>query len=417
MLNHGRLVPWRFFYLFLFVGVALIFSPLRQFVEGVPHPLISITTSSYGASSVETTPPQVFRRVEPSPTPTTANPTPVTGSINSGGSSAIQILTTTTTSPLPSSSTSSSSTSTTSPVSMFPHLKPLEPSNGQHLLAAWIDYTIDTPQAFNARLGKNASAFGVAREIPFPTEPPSNPRADPTRIYDMIEDTHTDAAIHLTIYPSQGLDSITDEDLSKLVAECNALNQRGRRVFLRFAPDMNGPWFAYGNQPVRFLEVWRRMAGILRGGIESGAMTALVWAPHVGLGYPFGNASVGVGSAEYSALDTNGDGVLDARDDPYSPWYPGDELVDWVGLSIYHISSQFPHDANRPAPPTKFIDSITNSNNATFANFYKIYSEQKAKPFMIAETNAAYYKGPGSSSAPTPPPPTVSPDRDLVVDE
>ncbi len=37
-------------------------------------------------------------------------------------------------------------------------------------------------------------------------------------------------------------------------------------------------------------------------------------------------------------LDTNGDGKLDMSDDMYTPYYPGDEWVDWVGMSIFHFS-------------------------------------------------------------------------------
>jgi hypothetical protein len=31
---------------------------------------------------------------------------------------------------------------------------------------------------------------------------------------------------------------------------------------------------------------------------------------------------------DFSICDTNGDGVLDNRDDPYGPYWPGDDVVD-----------------------------------------------------------------------------------------
>jgi hypothetical protein len=43
-------------------------------------------------------------------------------------------------------------------------------------------------------------------------------------------------------------------------------------------------------------------------------------------------------AADCEALDTNGDGLLDMKDDMYSPYWPGDEWVDWVGMSVFHIS-------------------------------------------------------------------------------
>jgi len=39
--------------------------------------------------------------------------------------------------------------------------------------------------------------------------------------------------------------------------------------------------------------------------------------------------------ADQTALDTNNNGQLDGGDDPYSPWYPGDDQVDWIGISLY----------------------------------------------------------------------------------
>jgi hypothetical protein len=35
-------------------------------------------------------------------------------------------------------------------------------------------------------------------------------------------------------------------------------------------------------------------------------------------------------AADCRELDTNGDGVLSQADDMYSPFYPGDDVVDWV---------------------------------------------------------------------------------------
>jgi hypothetical protein len=36
-------------------------------------------------------------------------------------------------------------------------------------------------------------------------------------------------------------------------------------------------------------------------------------------------------------MDTNGDGAIDMYDDMYTPYYPGDDWVDWVGMSIFHF--------------------------------------------------------------------------------
>lgn len=36
------------------------------------------------------------------------------------------------------------------------------------------------------------------------------------------------------------------------------------------------------------------------------------------------------------ALDTNNDNNISMADDMYTPYYPGDDAVDWVGMSITH---------------------------------------------------------------------------------
>ncbi len=48
------------------------------------------------------------------------------------------------------------------------------------------------------------------------------------------------------------------------------------------------------------------------------------------------------GTAEWHALDTNDDGWVDMYDDPYTPFYPGDQWVDWVGMNMYHMGQVSP---------------------------------------------------------------------------
>jgi hypothetical protein len=67
---------------------------------------------------------------------------------------------------------------------------------------------------------------------------------------------------------------------------------------------------------------------------------AFLWAPNSGNGYPFPNGphSVTITSPSFDKeLDTNGDGLYNDLDDPYSPFFPGDEWVDWVGFSVISI--------------------------------------------------------------------------------
>ena len=48
------------------------------------------------------------------------------------------------------------------------------------------------------------------------------------------------------------------------------------------------------------------------------------------------------GAAGFPDLDVTGDGVLTSDDDPYAPYHPGDDAVDWMGMSLYHWGSTNP---------------------------------------------------------------------------
>lgn len=134
-----------------------------------------------------------------------------------------------------------------------------------------------------------------------------------------------------------------------------------RNVFLRWAPEMNGNWNPYGLQPVQYVQTWIQMYTAVK---AIAPKTAMVWAPNTGQGwvrifqssfthrgsrsdidvtrllrnysYPYSMALPTDNQTEANALDTDGDGTLTYNDSPFSPYYPGDEYVDWIGLSVYY---------------------------------------------------------------------------------
>ena len=79
-------------------------------------------------------------------------------------------------------------------------------------------------------------------------------------------------------------------------------------------------------QPTLFLALWRRVHAAMK---KEAPNTAMVWSPSSANGYPYGGRNLS--AEDLLLLDTNGNGRLDAGDDPYSPFYPGDQYVDWVG--------------------------------------------------------------------------------------
>ncbi len=54
----------------------------------------------------------------------------------------------------------------------------------------------------------------------------------------------------------------------------------------------------------------------------------MMWAPNQASYYPWGYQA-DPSSPDFAEVDTNHDGVLNSLDDPYGPWWPGDEWVYW----------------------------------------------------------------------------------------
>jgi hypothetical protein len=234
------------------------------------------------------------------------------------------------------------------------------------LLGAWKDTAPgkDTPSNINDRLGKKLSFFQFAQNLPLDFNNPFP--------YRLLEETRTNAILFLTVYAMpRGLDAITDSVIDDLVKQVAGFTKTGRSVFLRLMPEMNGSWFAFGQQPVKFKQVWRRVVTAMRSNSLTTGKVAFVWGPNPGFGYPFPNqpfSLTATSGEEFEALDTNRDGRFDDKDDPYSPYYPGDELVDWVGLSTYYFGQTFPWVRNELPQPTKFADILSGANGNGITN-------------------------------------------------
>ena len=87
----------------------------------------------------------------------------------------------------------------------------------------------------------------------------------------------------------------------------------------------------FGQRPSRFIPSFQKLANYVH---RLTNMTAMVWSPNIGSGYPFDAGEYSYvtpkpGSIDFKALDTNNDGILNNLDDPYLPYYPGDTSVDW----------------------------------------------------------------------------------------
>ncbi|KAJ3230588.1 hypothetical protein HDU78_008216 [Chytriomyces hyalinus] len=282
-----------------------------------------------------------------------------------------------------------------------------EPADGKIIFGAWVETEAastvgpvtlggDTPSAFNTRLGQNAGVFHMSQSIPLAISPFD--QTQQTAPLNLLETTKTDAILFLTIYPSQTgatpYDLITDRDLQLLAWQLGNITDptlSGRRVLLRFGPEMNGNWFAYGEKPTRYVAEYRRLVNAIRAVTRR---VSFVWSPNAGNNYPFGVTRVA--DAELAALDTNKDGVLDSQDDPFSPYWPGEEYVDWVGTSLYwkgDPATGFPTKDNSRTP-AGFFEQILQGSETLAVNraypFYTQYAERYKKPLVMSEGGAAF---------------------------
>jgi hypothetical protein len=109
---------------------------------------------------------------------------------------------------------------------------------------------------------------------------------------------------------------------------------------------------------------------------------------------------------------------LNRQSDPYTVYYPGDDYVDWVGLSIYHYGSYWPWRQNTVPLDVEFSAIIRGNTQPPepyagwgaswpYYDFYGIFSldgkgsmglikptnqvTKGGKPFFLAETAATYH--------------------------
>jgi len=86
-----------------------------------------------------------------------------------------------------------------------------------------------------------------------------------------------------------------------------------RRIYINFAPEMNGDWIPWGvernkTSPEDFIRMWHRVHDHIMGGEVDHHHVQWVWAPNIVSGESY----------------------------PAESFYPGDEYVDWIGIHGYN---------------------------------------------------------------------------------
>ncbi len=169
---------------------------------------------------------------------------------------------------------------------------------------------------------------------------------------------------YLTVQPSHATSSslLTTADAAWLEDFTKAIGGLRRPVFIRFGHEMNGDWYPWGwghVTPGVYIAGFRQVVDAFR---RNAPQAAMVWAP-----------------------SQNWGGDTDLL---YSDWYPGDDYVDWVGLTSY----QWPTSG---VGEHQFDFSISNGEGPE-GDFYTTFAVGHDKPMMIAETacgddNPGYY--------------------------
>jgi hypothetical protein len=271
----------------------------------------------------------------------------------------------------------------------------LPPADGVYL-GANLDWARQTLAEYSAALGERPAV--AVSFTGFPLSPDDEANLDAA--VDQVAEGG--GMVLLTLEPHEGLDAVDDDAAAELARRIDGHNRRGVPVVVRFAHEMNGSWYAWGQQPGAYVDAFRRVADAVHAGAPGSAM---MWAPNYGGGYPFSGGRFGAapGGTDTAALDTDGDGALTAVDDPYAPYWPGDDAVDWVGMSLYHWGDVHPWGENEVPEPGKFLAQLTGEyagrggDDRAVPDFYGTYGEGHDKPVAIPETAALYAPGAGGA--------------------
>jgi hypothetical protein len=250
-----------------------------------------------------------------------------------------------------------------------------------------LDWGNETLQQYATDLGHAPAVTVAFVGVPFVEEDQRNVMSAVAQI------RAVGGSLLLTLEPSGGLSTVTDSvalDIAQFSAE---INEAGVPVIIRFAHEMNGSWYAWGQQPIEYIAAFRRVATAVHNAAPGSSM---MWAPNGADGYPFtgGASTAQAGSDDFAELDTDGDGTITLADDPYAPYYPGDDAVDWVGMSLYHWGSMYPWGENELPEPGKFAAQLTGTyvgtqgDSSMAPDFYQVYGVDHAKPVAIPETAA-----------------------------
>lgn len=152
-------------------------------------------------------------------------------------------------------------------------------------------------------------------------------------------------ALQIALQPIKGLEAVQDDSYLRTYAK--EVQKAGIPVFLRFANEMNGNWTEWYGNPQLYIEKFRLVSKVFK---EEAPNAVLVWSPN------------------YFPVDNIED------------YYPGDDYVDWVGVSMYHSPTPSLDPLGKGVDRVSYVEKLD--------QVYKLYSDRK--PIMISEGAVAY---------------------------
>ena len=123
-----------------------------------------------------------------------------------------------------------------------------------------LDWGSQTLAGYGAALGTRPAVAVSFTGFPFSS-------ADETNLDAAVEQVRADGGLLLlTLEPHDGLAAVTDAAAAALAERLAGYNGRGVPVVVRFAHEMNGSWYPWGQQPAAYVEAFRRVAGAVHTG-------------------------------------------------------------------------------------------------------------------------------------------------------
>jgi hypothetical protein len=254
---------------------------------------------------------------------------------------------------------------------------PVAPSSGAYF-GSILDWSGDTVVDQAERLGAPSAVYEHSASVPFSP-------SDSTYLSGFFDQVRQAGSLGVvTLRPTVDLSAIDASMAAAVADDVAAAGGADATVYVRFAPDMNGTWVEWGQKPSVYRAAFSTVADAIHARMANAVM---VWSPAWGGDYPF-RAARAADTEQLRDLDSNGDGMVSNLDDPYEPYYPGSDSVDWVGLSLYHDDTSGGQAVNSMPAPTEFVDSLDSSAD-TGGDFYARYSVAEGKRMMLE--SAAYY--------------------------